>query len=468
MPDITVESASFRDRNARVFYGGASVYRGLSIQALKEWDALAATSFSRSFSEQGKLVLTERIDPVSEHLDPALTEEWAAVLRHEAILFISYPYEWTFGMLKDAALLQLDLLSAALDEDMILKDSSAFNVQWRGADPVFIDIASFEKLRQGEPWIGYRQFCQMFLFPLMLQAYKDVPFQPWLRGGIDGIEPEVFSNVASGRDLFRPGVFLHGFLQAKIQANYAETKKNIKKDLRAAGFNKELIKANVKNLRKLVDGLSWQRSKSQWSHYANEHSYTDADYERKKTFVRDVVKAEYRDLVWDLGCNTGTFSRIAAENSRYVVAMDADQLAVEYFYQALKQEGSKTILPLVGNIADPSPSLGWRGLERKSLPERGKPDLTLCLALIHHIVISANIPMKEFMDWLSTITKSLVIEFVTKDDPMVKKLLRNKIDNYTDYEIEYFEKCLSYYFKVERREPMQSGTRVLYFARAEL
>jgi len=412
---------------------------------------------------EGKLVHTERVGSTGM---PDLPEagEWAAVLKHHTIPFISYPYEWCFGMLKDAALLQLELLLAALDEGMILKDSSAFNIQWVGVNPVFIDIPSFEKLATGEPWVGYRQFCQMFLYPLFLQAYKDVPFQPWLRGAIDGIEAEQCNNLMSARDFLRPGVFTHTYLQTKVQAVYGQTQTNIKRDLRAAGFNKEMIKANVSRLQKLIRGLSWERGKSPWSDYASGNTYTDTDLNRKVEFVRDVVTSRRWNLVWDLGCNTGVFSRLAAENAHHVVAMDTDQLAVERLYQGLKPEGNKCILPLVVNLADASPSLGWRGLERKALTERGNPDLTLCLALIHHIVITANIPLREFINWLAGLGTSLIIEFVSREDPMVKMVLRNKQDIYTDYEKEYFEQCLSNSFRVRRCEKLGSGTRVMYFA----
>lgn len=173
------------------------------------------------------------------------------------------------------------------------------------------------------------------------------------------------------------------------------------------------------------------------------------------------------DLVWDLGCNTGTFSHIAAEKSRYVVAMDADHLAVEYLYQELRKEGNRKILPLVGNITDPSPNLGWRGLERKSLPGRGRPDLILCLALIHHVVITSNVPLREFVKWLASLGKTLIIEFVAKEDEMVKKLLLNKTDNYDDYETGYFEKCLEEFFSVHRRQVLKSGNRIMYFAKTK-
>ncbi len=414
---------------------------------------------------EGKLVHTERVDS-AKTLESAGVENWAAILRHETIPFISYPYEWCFGMLKDAALLQLEMVLSALDEDMIPKDSSAFNFQWIGAYPVFIDIASFEKIAPGQPWVGYRQFCEMFLYPLFLQAHRDVPFQPWLRGSIDGIQAEQCSNLMSFRDLLRPGVFMHAYLQAKMEPIYGRTERNIRQDLRAAGFNKDLIKVNVRRLGKIIRGLTWKREKSVWSDYSRDNSYANADSDRKAAFVRDVVSSRAWHLVWDLGCNTGAFSRIAAENARYVVAMDADQLAIERLYEALKVEANKCIMPLVVNLGDASPSLGWRGLERKALTDRSKPDLTLCLALIHHIVISANIPLKEFVDWLASLGTSLVIEFVTKEDPMVGILLRNKEDNYTDYEIEYFEQFLAESFDVARRETLLSGTRILYFAKA--
>lgn len=460
-----LEKGSFRDRNGRIFYYKDAVYRTLSHPALKEWELLSSTKFFKQFSGEGKLIQTEQVNANGLfELEPE--GNWAGVLKHQTIPFISYPYEWPFGMLKDAALLQLDLLLAAIDEDITLKDASAFNIQWRGSQPVFIDILSFEKLNSGEPWAGYRQFCQMYLYPLFLQAYKNIPFHPWLRGSIDGISPESCRNMMSVRDLFRKGVLTHVYLHALFQANYSQTKKNIKKDLKSFGFNKELIKINAKKLRGIVQSLTWKQAKSEWSDYADNTSYTDVDHKKKVAFISNVTSSRPWNLVWDLGCNTGTYSRIAAKNAKSVVATDFDPLAVEQLYQSIKSEGNTSILPLTINLADASPNLGWRGKERKTLTERGKPELTLALALIHHIVISANIPLKEFIDWLASLQTSLVIEFVTKEDPMVKTLLRNKEDNYTDYEINYFEKCLNESFNVVKKEILDSGTRILYFAEA--
>lgn len=377
-------------------------------------------------------------------------------------------------MLKDAALLQLELLQAALAEGMILKDASSFNIQWIGSSPIFIDIPSFTPLSPGEPWVGYRQFCQLFLYPLLLQAYKDIPFQPWLRGNIDGISPQDCGQLMSVRDLLRPGVFSHVYLQAKAQTRYAESgqpashdkphlQQDLKKDLRSAGFHTALIQANVSRLTKLIQSLSWKRSRSMWSDYTQQLPYTDAEQAQKADFVQRVTHARPWSMVWDLGCNTGTFSRIAAQNATMVVAMDVDALVIERFYQALKTEGDTKILPLVSNLADPAPNLGWRGTERRSLDHRAQPELILSLALIHHMVISANIPLHEFIHWLAGFKAAVIIEFVTRDDPMVQTLLRHKDDHYADYETAYFEQCLSAAFGVIERQPLASGTRILYY-----
>jgi SAM-dependent methyltransferase len=466
MTRYLIDSGSFRDRRSRVFYSDREVLRGLDAHSLKEWEALSSTEFFSRFQHEGKIVKTERFEKASVS-SSADIGEWAEVLQHERVPFISYPYEWCFSMHRDAALLQLELLLAALRENMILKDASAFNFQWVGASPQFIDIPSFEQFREGDPWVGYRQFCQMFLYPLFLQAYKNVSFQQWLRGSIDGIEPEQCNNLMSVRDLLRPGVFTHVYLQAKMQARYGSTPQNVKKNLRTAGFSKAMIEANVKRLRTLISRLTWQRRASEWSDYETMHSYSDHDSERKKAFLRDVVGSQDWSLVWDLGCNTGTYSLIAAQGARYVVAMDADSLAVERFYQKLKAGNNTAILPLVMNIADPSPNLGWNGIERKALAQRGKPDLTICFALIHHLSISAHIPVQDIIDWLASLRTAVVIEFITKDDPMVQTLLRNKDDIYEDYNLDFFEQHLSRSFEVLRREILSSGTRFLYFARAK-
>ena len=458
-----VERGSFRDPDSRVFYAGGSVHRALSERGLDDWEALAATSLFRDNVAQGKLVGTERLSEpngLPAELDPARV---AAVLRHDRIPVVSYPYEWPFGMLKDAALLQLELLLGALDEKLILKDASPYNVQWRGAQPVFVDVGSFERLREGEPWAGYRQFCTLVLYPLMLQAYKGVPFQPWLRGSLEGIEPDEMRRLLSFRDRFRRGVLTNVVLHAKLEARYAD--REVKQDLKRAGFHAELIRANARKLRKLVQRLEWKPGRTAWSTYGTTNPYDEADAAAKADFVREAAGLRRRNLVWDLGCNDGRYTRIAAENADYTLAVDADAAVVEALYRELHAEGAETILPLVGNLADPSPGLGWRGEERRPLADRGRPELTLALALVHHVVLTSNVPVRDFLDWLAGLGTELVIEFPTREDPMVKRLLARKGPGANpDYETETFERALDERWRVERRETLPSGTRILYRA----
>lgn len=456
------EPGSFRDRSARVFYRDGVVCRGLGEKAYADWRRLAESRFFSRFRGEGLVVGTEETHR-SESADGGAP--WAAVLRHERIPFVSYPYEWCFDMLRDAALLQLDLLLAALEENFTLKDASPFNVQWNGSLPVFIDITSFEPLEPGESWVAYRQFCQLFLYPLLLQAYKGVAFHPWLRGRIEGIGSEECWRLMSLRDVLRPGVLTHVYLHARAQQSLGASDRAMRDELRKAGFAKEAIVANVGRLRSLVAGLTWSAKESVWSRYGEETGYADEDGRAKAAFVEEVAREQARPLAWDLGANTGSFAKIVARHAEYVVAMDADHLAIDRLYRSAKREGLTNLLPLVVDLTDPSPNLGWRGLERKSLLERGRPDLILCLALLHHLVIGGNVPLPELVAWLAGLGGDLVVEFVTRADARVRQLLRNRTDQYSDYDVGVFERCLAQHFEVARRLPLASGSRILYHAR---
>ena len=295
------------------------VLRELSPRAREDWDALERTRFFRRALEDGRIVATEELEP--------------GLLRHERLPFVSYPYEWPFEMLRDAALLQLSLLDEALAEGFVLKDGSPYNVQWRGSEPVFVDVGSFERLREGEPWAGYRQFCSLFLYPLMLQAYRGVAPQPLLRGSLEGIEP---SQARALLPRFRRGVLTHVVLHDRLDARHAGRQRDVRAELKAAGFKKELIQANVRRLRKLVERLTPKRGRSEWAGYREAAPYSDEDAERKERFVREAGPTR---LAWDLGANDGRFSR--ALDAEYVLAADGDERVVGELYTALRAEGSK-------------------------------------------------------------------------------------------------------------------------------
>ena len=402
--DTTVERepGSFRDRNGTIFYRDGRVFRTLSKTALGNWEILRETAFFKKHQVEGNIVGTRPAE------DTAGLPEAAGVIEHARVPVVSYPYEWSFGMLRDAALLHLDLMRDALAEGMILKDASPYNIQWIGVHPVFIDIPSFEPLRRGEPWVGYRQFCELFLYPLMLRAYKGIDFRPWLRGRIDGVPVMEMRRLMSARDMVRPGVLLHVVAQNALQRRYAGGGRNVRGELAGAGFDKAMIVNNARRLARLVAGMQLAREPSEWSDYDRTHSYDAVESERKADFVRKAAATRRWRLAWDLGCNTGTYSRIVAAHADYVVAMDGDPMAIEHLYQRERTEsGSKSLLPLVVNLADASPNQGWLGTERKGLAERGRPELTLCLALIHHVVITANIPLEGFIDWLAHLGTSV-------------------------------------------------------------
>jgi hypothetical protein len=461
-----VEPGSFRDRDSRVVVAPDAVYRALSGTGADDWRALANSPLLERLTSDGSLIGTEEVGPAAlgDAAADILSEGTETVLRHERVPFVSYPNEWSFEMLRDAALLQLDLELASLDEGLTLKDATPYNVQFRGSAPVFIDVGSFERLREGEPWTGYRQFCMLFLFPLLLQAYKEIPFQPWLRGAIDGITPTEAARLFSFRDRFRRGVLTHVTLHARLERRYeARDSGEVKEELRKRKIKTELIKTSV---RKLVSKLSWKAGDTAWTNYRQDCTYSDADAEQKAVFVREAVASAQPGLTWDMGCNDGAYSRIAAEHSQYVVAFDYDQATVDALYRSLRADDERRILPLVANLADPSPGLGWRGLERRTLEDRGTPDLVLALALIHHVSITANVPIAEFLDWLRELDATLVIEFPTREDPMVKRLLSGKRKgSNADYELETFERLLAERFDVERSESQPTGVRNLYLAR---
>jgi len=459
---VEAEPASFRDASSRVFYDDGVILRGLDEHAAAEFEALSITRFFHRLVAEAKVVATERV-PASAV--PADARQWELVLRHERIPFVSYPYEWSFTMLRDAAELHLEILLDALTEGMTMKDGSAFNMQWRGVRSVFIDIPSFERNMNGNPWSGYRQFCQTFLYPLLLQAYKGVPFQSWLRGSVEGLPGADMRRIMGMADVRRPGVLKHVVLHAALDSRVTGRAQALQADMRSAGFNSEMTKALVRNLLKLVRSLQPRGTRSLWAEYPRTCTYTGHDRREKESFVRQAVTAASTELALDLGCNDGHYSRLVAEHAKHTVALDRDATVVDSLYRSLRKENNNKILPLVMNLADPSPALGWAGSERRSFTTRSRPDLVLCLALVHHLSISANVPLAAVVAWLRSLGARLVIEFVAPDDQMVQRLRANKpASQHDDYRQDVFERLLAADFTIERRQPLPSGTRTMYLA----
>jgi SAM-dependent methyltransferase len=460
--ELRNEPASFRDPASSVFYSNGRVLRGLSQRGAADWSRLAESEFFPRLVAEHKAVTTTVIERGSLP-DDEPWERYEVVLEHERIPFVSYPYEWTFEMLRDAAVLHLEILLAALDGGMTLKDGSAFNVQWRGAAPTFIDIGSFAP--GGGPWVGYRQFCQTFLYPLLVEAHLGVPFQRFLLGHLDGLEPGDMRRLFGGRRRFKKGVFRNVYLHSVMQDRVTRSTQSVQQDLKKAGFSTELTKAIATKLLKLVRRLRSKRSGSNWSEYRDTCSYSDVERAAKERFVEDAVRACRPGLVWDLGCNDGAYARLAAAHAGYVVAVDADDVVVDRLYRTLRADGPANVLPLVMNLVDPSPGRGWRNHERRPFTDRGAPDLVLGLALVHHLAIAANVPLPEVVAWLRSFDCPVVVEFVAPEDPMAQRLLANKPPGlHDDYRPDTFEPMLERQFTVEQREALPGGTRTLYLA----
>ncbi len=470
---IRTESGSYRDRAGRVLIGPAGeIYRGLTQEALATWRQIGAAPFALRAIAAGHLVATRELSS-SEAEQAGLAGQvtsgglpWAGFLQHERIPFVSYPYEWTWGMLRDAALSQLDLLREAFAEGFTLKDGTLYNTQWRGTSPVFIDTVSLERWTPGLPWMGYRQFCQTGLFPLWLQAFWQCPFHPWLRGRLDGMTPGEFSALCGWRDLFRRGVLVHGWLHARLQQSRPVTDQDVRGSLERRGLPAAAVLNSLNSLHKVVSHLTWSPPRSTWSDYAP--AYSAADWQAKQQFVRRAVEMGRPEMVWDLGCNTGDFSRIAAETAPVVVALDGDHAAVEQLYRALRSESgslaARRILPLVGNVCDPSPNQGWLGAERRSWSDRGRPNLVLALALVHHLVLGAGIPLEEFLDWLQSLGGAVVLEFVDKSDPQARRVLHNRRDDDPGYSLAACEAGLRRRFGRCEQLTLADGGRTLFHA----
>lgn len=455
------EPGSFRDPQTRVFRAGDEVLRGLGPQAAQDWKALRASDFFALAQADGSVTATDEV----ERDLPGEPGTWTTVLRHDPVPFVSYPYEWSHAMLRDAAALHLDLLQRALAAGFTMKDGSAYNLQWRGAKPEFIDVGSFEPARPGEPWAGYRQFCQTLLYPLMLQAHLDLDPRPLLRAQIDGVEPAQMRRLLGGTKRLAAGVLKHVHLHDTIQSRNADRSTGaVREQLRDAGFQTELVVAAARAIAKLVAKLDRQPPTTHWGDYRETCGYSADDRAAKARFVDAALDAaDSRDLVLDLGANDGAFSRQAAAKARHVVAVESDPAVVDTLYRALRAEGERRILPIVMDLADPSPGGGWGGVERASFAARAATaDVTLALALVHHLAIGRNVPLPAVVDWLAGMGRHVVVEFVHGDDPMARRLLANKPDGlFPDYHVETFVRLLGERFDIARRETLPGGSRTL-------
>lgn len=442
--------------------GNGEVVRAFTAVGAKDIEKVWKKPSIQNALASGELIESNLVSPSSV----GLNDPWMTAMTHPIIPFISYPYEWTFSMLKDAAQLQLKLTRETLADGIGLKDATPYNVQFIGSRPQFIDAGSFEKRRKGDPWYGYRQFCEMYLYPLMMQGYLGVGFQQFLRGSVNGISPDTMRKLLPA-SIRRPrkGRLTHVVLHAAAQNRFADSDNNMKSDAAKAGMNAQVLDATLRKLQGIVKKISLGDKKSTWSEYSERGHYIESSLDEKQKFVRDAVASAPRRQVWDIGCNDGVFSRIAAAHSDYVVAMDADPLVVDRLYNTLKAEKNEQILPLYVDLTDSGGGVGWRGQERPGVFDRGRPDIVMALAVIHHMAITFHVPLASQLDMFRDLTPELIIEMPHADDPMVRKLLTNKRDGiHDDFTLEEFERLLNERFTVKSKMLLSSGTRTIFHA----
>ena len=459
MSQVSSESGSFRDSRGRIFYVDGRVLRTVMPVGLDDYEFVRSTGIVDSLIASGKLIGEAVVDTslLGEHGGDA-----SLLLEHPRLPFISYPYEWSFSALKAAALLHLDIQQAALKKDVTLTDATAYNIQFVGPTPVFIDSLSFRRYVDGEYWAGHRQFFEQFVNPLLLRSAVGIPHNAWYRGALEGISAEDLSHALPWTSRLSWNVLTNVFLQARLQRMSASgdaIEKAKARKLPRIGFEQILH-----GLRKWIAGLEPKSSgKTVWQDYASDNSYADEETANKRNFVADFASQTKPQLMLDIGCNTGDYSAVAlASGATLAIGFDFDHGALDYGFRRAKRE-SLNFLPLHLDAANPSPNQGWSQVERQGFQERAKGDAVMGLALIHHLAVAKNLPLEQVIGWLVDMAPQGVIEFVPKNDPMVRRLLQMREDLFDDYDQKSFEAYLSGRARIVKSASVSSSGRTLYW-----
>ena len=455
-----IEPGSFRDPSGYVFTEDGILCRQVSLEYKEHFDRFIGSGLHNELVSRGLLNPHAEIEPGGGDIPGTYK-----ILCPRIVKFISYPYEWCFSQLKDAALATLEIEKLALDYGMSLKDSSAYNIQFVHGKPLLIDTLSFQTYVEGKPWIAYRQFCQHFLAPLALMSLKDVRLGQLLRNNIDGIPLDLANKLLPRVKSYCTGLVLHLRLHALAQKRYAD--RPVEDTITSRAFSKRSFYGLIESLHDSVERLQWKKGLDGWGVYYAKGEISSRYLEDKKTLVADYVERVKPSNAWDIGSNTGVFSRIVAQKGIPVVSFDSDSGCVEENYLETKRNKETNILPLLSDFTNPSPALGWENKERKSLLERGPVDLALALALVHHLAIGNNLPMDKIASFFQQLCKWLIIEFVPKSDPMVKKLLRFRADVFHRYTPEDFEADFSPFFHLVQRQQIGESGRILYLFRSK-
>lgn len=452
-------AGSFRDPAGFIFTRDGVIYRQINPVGRADYDALMSSGLYEHLVEAGDLVR-------HEEADVAISPDARAsiVVRPHRVGFISYPYEWSFSQLKDAALLTLRVQKAAVRHGLSLKDATAYNVAFEAGRPVLIDTLSFERLTPGRPWIAYRQFCQFFVAPLAAMSHVDVRLLQLLRSHLDGIPLELASRLLPAGTWLRPGILTHVHLQAAAERRMGGRAPAPRAHATRA-MSATASAGLLESLERTINSQAWRPGKTTWGDYYECTNYTDAALGHKREIVSDAIDRLAPDTIWDLGANDGTFSRIGSDRGIPTIAFDMDPVAVERNYRRVVERGERHLLPLLLDLSNPTPRSGWAHEERESFADRGPVDLVLALALVHHLAIGQNVPLARIAEFFSRIARALVIEFVPKEDSQLQRMLATRADIFDDYTRPRFEAAFSRRFTIDHVRPVRETARVIYVMR---
>lgn len=464
MTACVAEPGSFRDPSGHVFLQNDRVFRTVTDRAVADYEFVRDSGVLEEFAAAGRLVESREIDL---RLVGAAGEGARHVLEHPRLPYVSFPYEWPFSVLKAAALLHLDLHLDLLERDITLSDASAYNVQFRGARPLFIDVLSLRRYRDGEYWVGHRQFCEQFLNPLLLRALLGVPHNAWYRGSLEGLSASDLARLLPLRSKLSWKVLSHVVLQAKFDRKATlEPERSIDR-VRQGRLSKTAFCGLLTQLRGWIARLQpADTGPTTWSDYAETHSYGSDEEAAKRRFVAEFVQQTKPGLMFDLGCNVGDYAVVALESgARDVIGFDFDQRVLETAFARATSQGL-SLLPLFLDAANPSPDQGWQQAERAGFAQRARADALLALAFEHHLAIGRNVPLAQLLPWLTGLASAGVIEFVPKSDPTVQRMLALREDIFTGYDEAAFESCLAKSARIVRDEVVsEHGRRLFWYDR---
>lgn len=454
---MTREKASFRDPSGFLFEREGQLYRQVNAGYQTQYEHLMNSGLYRDLTAAGLLVPHQEIDIAPE--DPGSCYK---VIKPTRLALISYPYEWCFSQLKDAALATLEIQCLAMKHGMSLKDASAYNIQFHQGRPILIDTLSFDMADMTRPWVAYRQFCQHFLAPLSLMSHRDIRLGQLLRIHIDGLPLDLASRLLPTRTRFSFSLLSHIHLHARSQQKHADSAVTGNPQLLERKISPLGFKGLISSLQNTTRALKRPIRKTEWGEYYSDTNYSDKASDDKAVFIGRWIEKIAPKNLWDLGANTGRYTRLASQRGVAAVAFDIDPTAVEYNYSELQKKGETNILPLLLDLTNPSPALGWANRERGSLGDRGPVDMLMALALVHHLAISNNVPLPMIAGYFASLCRHLIIEFVPKEDSQVRRLLASRQDIFSDYHSQGLETAFQENFHLLERHQVSDSDRILY------